>query len=138
MRPSCSSSEHEFGSLFDVRDLDLDVWNDIDGLEVRPILSPHPVETTILYFRALWEGGYRVYGHLADIASAKVMDELLAPAEAPYGLSAELRDQALAAYGMRADVKKIDIGGGLIHGAGAGFRGRSLRTSSSSRTPRAA
>jgi hemerythrin len=114
-------TEDEFGSLFDVRDLELDTWNDIAGLEVRPILSPHPVDTTILYFRALWEGGYRVYGHLADIASVKVMDELLAPAEAPYGLSAALRDQALAAYRMRADVKKIDIGGGLIHGAAKDF-----------------
>ncbi len=115
-------AEHEFSRLFDVRDLELDAWNDIEGLEVKPILSPHPVETTILYFRALWEGGYRVYGHLADIASAKVMDELLAPADAPYGLSAELRDQALAAYRMRADVKKIDIGGGLIHGAARDFK----------------
>lgn len=115
-------AEHEFSRLFDVRDLELDAWNDIEGLEVKPILSPHPVETTILYFRAMWEGGYRVYGHLADIASAKVMDELLAPADAPYGLSAELRDQALAAYRMRADVKKIDIGGGLIHGAARDFK----------------
>ena len=55
--------EREFGRLFDVRDLMLDAWNDIAGLEVKPILSPHPVETTILYFRALWEGGFRVYGH---------------------------------------------------------------------------
>jgi hemerythrin len=114
-------TEAEFGSLFDVRDLKLDAWNDVAGLEVRPILSPHPVETTILYFRALWEGGYRVYGHLADIASVKVMDELLAPAEAPYGLSAKLRDRTLAAYRMRADVKKIDIGGGLIHGEAQDF-----------------
>jgi len=114
--------EPEFRRLFDVRDLELDRWNDIAGLEVRPILSPHPVETTILYFRALWEGGYRVYGHLADIASERVMNELVAPPEAPYGLSAELRDQAVAAYRMRADVKKIDIGGGLIHGEAKDFR----------------
>jgi len=115
-------AEHEFSRLFDVRDLELDAWNDIEGLEVKPILSPHPVETTILYFRAMWEGGYRIYGHLADIASVKVMDELLAPSDAPYGLSAELRDQALAAYGLRADVKKIDIGGGLIHGEARDFK----------------
>jgi hemerythrin len=115
-------SEHEFGRLFDVHDLQLDAWNDIAGLEVRPTLSPHPVETTVLYFRALWEGGYRVYGHLADIASERVMNELAAPDDAPYGLSADLRAQALAAYRMRADVKKIDIGGGLIHGEAQDFR----------------
>jgi len=115
-------SEREFDRLFDVRDLQLDAWNDVAGLEVRPTLSPHPVETTVLYFRALWEGGYRVYGHLADIASERVMNELAAPEDAPYGLSSELRAQALAAYRMRADVKKIDIGGGLIHGEAQDFR----------------
>ncbi|MCG6953424.1 MAG: cyclic nucleotide-binding domain-containing protein [Betaproteobacteria bacterium] len=117
--------EREFGRLFDVRDLMPDSWNDIAGLEVKPILSPHPVETTILYFRALWEGGYRVYGHLADIASERVMNELLAPDDAPYGISAALREHSLAAYRMRADVKKIDIGGGLIHGDAQDFRGDS-------------
>jgi len=115
-------SEREFGRLFDVHDLQLDSWNDVAGLEVRPTLSPHPVETTVLYFRALWEGGYRVYGHLADIASERVMNELAAPDDAPYGLSAALRAQALDAYRMRADVKKIDIGGGLIHGEARDFR----------------
>jgi hemerythrin len=115
-------SEREFERLFDVHDLQLDTWNEIAGLEVKPILSPHPVETTILYFRALWEGGYQVYGHLADIASERVMNELLAPDDAPYGLSAELRSRTLAAYRMRADVKKIDIGGGLIHGDARDFR----------------
>jgi len=114
--------EREFARLFDVHDLELDRWNDVAGLEVKPILSPHPVETTILYFRALWEGGYRVYGHLADIASERVMNELVAPDDAPYGLSAAQRTQALAAYRMRADVKKIDIGGGLIHGEARDFR----------------
>jgi len=115
-------SEHEFGRLFDVHDLEIDRWNDIAGLEVRPILSPHPVETTILYFRALWEGGYRVYGHLADIASDRVMNALVAADDAPYGLSADLLERTRAAYRMRADVKKIDIGGGLIHGEAQDFR----------------
>jgi hemerythrin len=34
-----------------------------------PRVSPHPVETTVFNFRVLWEGGYRTYTHLADIAS---------------------------------------------------------------------
>ena len=50
--------ESEFARLFDVRDLVIDEWNDIEGLEVKPILSPHPVETTIMYFKVMWEGGY--------------------------------------------------------------------------------
>jgi hemerythrin len=115
-------SEKDFRQLFDVRDLTLGEWNDIEGLEVRPILSPHPVETTIFYFRVMWEGGYRVYGHLADIASLDVMRRMIAPDDAPAGISQSLFDRTVEAYLQKADVKKIDIGGGLIHGAAVDFR----------------
>lgn len=114
--------EGEFERLFDGRDLHLDEWNDIEGLEVRPILSPHPVETTIFYFRVLWEGGYRVYGHLADIASSEVLSKMISPQDAPHGISKARYDATMSAYLEKADVKKIDIGGGLIHGAAADFR----------------
>jgi hemerythrin len=115
--------ESEFGQLFDVRDLALDEWNDIEGLEVRPVLSPHPVETTIFHFRVLWEGGYRSYAHLADIASSDVLQKMVAPAHAPTGISREFFERTALAYAQPADVKKIDIGGGLIHGAAQDFRG---------------
>ena len=114
-------SEEEFGALFDVRDLYLDTWNDIEGLEVKPILSPHPVETTIFYFRVLWEGGYRSYAHLGDIASVEVMRKMIAPDAAPAGISQARFDKTVRDYTQKADVKKIDIGGGLIHGAAADF-----------------
>ena len=114
--------ESEFARLFDVRDLVLDEWNDIEGLEVKPVLSPHPVETTIMYFRVMWEGGYRSYAHLADIASAEVMRNMIAPDDATAGISAALFDRTVSAYAEKADVKKIDIGGGLIHGDAQDFR----------------
>jgi len=116
-------SEAEFDALFEVHDLHLDTWNDIEGLEVRPVLSPHPVETTIFYFRVLWEGGYRTYAHLADIASVEVMRRLVAPEDAPAGISQALFERTVREYRQKADVKKIDIGGGLIHGAAADFAG---------------
>jgi hemerythrin len=114
-------SEAEFGAMFDVHDLDLDVWNDIEGLEVRPVLSPHPVETTVFYFRVMWEGGYRSYAHLGDIASVEVMRKMIAPDDAPAGISQARFDRTVRDYTLKADVKKIDIGGGLIHGAAADF-----------------
>ena len=116
-------SEQEFGALFDVHDLQLDAWNDIEGLEVKPVLSPHPVETTIFYFRVLWEGGYRSYAHLGDIASVDVMRKMIAPDAAPAGISQARFDRTVRDYTQKADVKKIDIGGGLIHGAAADFAG---------------
>jgi hemerythrin len=113
--------ESEFGQLFDVRDLNLDEWNDIEGLEVKPILSPHPVETTIFYFRVLWEGGYRSYAHLADIVSFDVLKNMIAPDDAPAGVSKALYEKTANAYAIKADVKKIDIGGGMIHGVALDF-----------------
>jgi hemerythrin len=114
--------ESEFEQLFDVRDLKLDEWNDIEGLEVRPILSPHPVETTVLYFQVLWEGGYRNYAHLADIVSLEVLRKMIAPESAAAGVSEALFDKTASAYALKADVKKIDIGGGMIHGVAKDFR----------------
>jgi hemerythrin len=114
--------ESEFGQLFDVRDLALDEWNNVEGLEVRPILSPHPVETTIFYFRVLWEGGYRSYAHLADIASYGVLQKMIAPDNAPAGISKAFFERTVSAYAQQADIKKIDIGGGMIHGAAQDFR----------------
>ncbi len=113
--------ESEFSHLFNVHDLVLDEWNDFEGLEVRPIMSPHPVETTIFNFRVLWEGGYRSYAHLADIASDDVLKKMIAPDNSPVGISQALYERTRAAYAEPADVKKIDIGGGMIHGEARDF-----------------
>ncbi|MFA7430853.1 MAG: MBL fold metallo-hydrolase, partial [Rhodospirillaceae bacterium] len=72
-----SIAETEFGDFFDVRDLDWDVWNDIDGLEVLPLFSPHPVETSVFQFRTLWEAGTVTYAHYADIVSLRVLIQMV-------------------------------------------------------------
>lgn len=118
-----SISESEFANYFDIQDLVPDEWNDIMGLEVMPVNSPHPVETTNFRFRVLWEGGYRTYAHLADIASFSVIDSMTtADATAP-GMSLERAAKVKADYLRVADVKKVDIGGGMIHGNAADFDG---------------
>ena len=103
--------------LVDIHYLDEDTWNDIDGLEVRPTMSPHPLETTIMFFRALWEGGYKSYAHLADIISRKVLEDFISPD----GISKEFKDRVFAEYSRQADIKKIDAGRGLIHGFAEDF-----------------
>ncbi len=65
--------EDNFAECFDVCDLFYDRWNDVNGLEVKPLLSPHPVETSLFLFRSLWETGYRSYAHFADIVSLDVL-----------------------------------------------------------------
>ncbi len=124
MRKFCallSISESEFANYFDICDLKEGEWNDIMGLEVKPTMSPHPVETTVFNFRVLWEGGYRTYAHLADVASFKVLESMVtADASAP-GLTAARLKATKKAYLEPTDLKKIDIGGGMIHGCANDF-----------------
>jgi hemerythrin len=118
-----SLPERSFANTFEFRDLRFNTWNNIDGLEVMPVLSLHPVETSVLLFRALWQGGYKTYTHLADIPSLKVMDDFLLKAPGASGLAARIRDDLSDAMFAPADLKKVDIGGGLIHGEAADFKG---------------
>ncbi len=116
-----SIPECEFSKYFDIHDLEEGQWNDIMGLEVRPVMSPHPVETTVFNFRVLWEGGYRTYTHLADIASFAVLDAMTHADDRALGLSPERAKEVKAEYLKPADLKKIDIGGGMIHGNAEDF-----------------
>lgn len=111
--------ESRFKDVFEPVDLVYGEWNSADGLEVLPLFSPHPVETTIMFFRALSPDGYRSYAHLADIISFENLDKLV-NAKTP-GLSRTLRDEVRRDYLKPADIKKIDIDGGLIHGAAVDF-----------------
>lgn len=115
------TSEAEFEHYFQFHDLELGVWNDIDTLEVKPVFSPHPVETTVMFFRTLDRKGYRTYAHFADIASLKLLKTMItADPEAP-GLSQGLFDEVSASYLEPVDLKKLDIGGGMIHGDAEDF-----------------
>ena len=111
-----SIPESEFARYFDICDLEEGKWNDVMGLEVRPTVSPHPVETTIFTFRVLWEGGYRTYSHLADIVSFGVLDAMVNSDSTAPGLSPERAKDIKQLYLEAVDLKKIDIGGGMIHG----------------------
>jgi hemerythrin len=113
-----SMDEALFAEFFDVRDLKLDEWNDCDGMEVMPIFSPHPVENTVFVFRVSHDNGDRTYAHLADIVSSSVLTRMLD--EMPEAERALLPDGYIesvqARYLTPATLKKIDAGGGLIHG----------------------
>jgi hemerythrin len=117
-----AEEDHILHDYFKVHDLVFDQWNDVDGLEVKPIFSPHPVETNIFVFRALWGDGYRSYAHFADIVALDVLKGMVTEDKEAPGLSLENYEAVVQAYMTPADVKKIDIGGGLIHGAAKDFK----------------
>jgi len=108
--------------FFEVHNLEHDVWNNIEGLEVKPTISPHPVETDIFTFRTLWKGGYRTYAHFGDIASFKILQEMLTEDTTKPGISREFYNQVQSAYLHPVNLKKIDIGGELIHGSVEDFK----------------
>ena len=113
--------ESEFYNLVETHELELDQWNDIDGLEVAPYISPHPVETTIFVFRTLYGSGYKTYGHFADIIDIELLRNMIVKNENEIGISQEFFDEVLGHYTQPLDLKKIDIGGGMIHGNAKDF-----------------
>ena len=117
-----SIDEGDFEHYFEICDLHLDCWNDIEGLQVRPAFSPHPVETTIFTFRAQSESGERTYAHYADIVSFNVLKQMINTDPAVPGVLPETAESVRRDYLEPADLKKIDVGGGLIHGSAEDFR----------------
>ncbi|MGK5092935.1 cyclic nucleotide-binding domain-containing protein [Deltaproteobacteria bacterium TL4] len=116
-----SMEESKFEDYFEVHDLIFDEWNDVNGLEVKPMLSPHPVETNIFQFRAYWEDGYRTYAHYADIASLQNIQGWITENEAQIGITPQMYENVKNNYLAPVDIKKIDIGGEMIHGNAEDF-----------------
>ena len=114
--------EEELANFFDVRDLVQDQWNEVDGMQVKPLFSPHPVETTPFVFRAACEGGYRQYAHFADLIGLELLQEWIEDDPSLPGVSRELFERVRRDYLTPVDLKKIDAGGGLIHGNAQDFR----------------
>ncbi|MBF0589316.1 MAG: response regulator [Magnetococcales bacterium] len=109
-----------FERFFDTVDLAFDKWNNYQGLEVMPLFSPHPVETNLYMFRAMDGGGYRTYAHWADLSSFKVLDAMTG--DGPDEVPEKFMEKVKRDYLRLADVKKLDIGGGMIHGVADDFR----------------
>ncbi|MCG8636056.1 MAG: MBL fold metallo-hydrolase, partial [Desulfobacterales bacterium] len=116
-----SLKEEMFANYFDIRDLEFDQWNDINGLEVKPVFSPHPVETSILFFRTLWGNGYKTYAHLADIIGFDLLKDMITEKPSGPGITRRFYEKTLENYLTPVDIKKIDNGGGLIHGRADDF-----------------
>jgi hemerythrin len=113
-----SMDEDDFHHYFDAVDLISGEWNNIEGLDVCPIFSPHPVETTIFEFRALWKNGYLTFSHLADITSRKVLEGMIDGKL----ITKDWVDLIYSSYLHPTDLKKLDIGGGMIHGVASDFK----------------
>jgi hemerythrin len=76
----------------------------------------------VFQFRALWDGGYRTYAHLADVTTLEMLHKMAAAAPGDPGVSPAFAERLERALLAPADLKKIDAGGAPIHGAASDFR----------------
>jgi hemerythrin len=117
-----SVEEDRFEDFFDIQDLPAEVWSNVEGLEVKPIFSPHPLETTIFMFRTPWGDGYKSYAHFADIIAFDVLEGMIEEDSAKPGITRDYFDRIKSQYLLPANLKKLDIGGGMIHGEAKDFK----------------
>ena len=109
-----SIDEEKFSDFFEVINLAPGEWNEHDELEIFPFFSPHPVETNAFWFKKKTSSGFSTYSHLADTISFENLEKLGKHGRGVY----DERQLAVLkeTYTRYADVKKVDVGGGLIHG----------------------
>lgn len=116
-----SGTDNEIAQKFNYQNLNKDQWNNYDGLEVKPILSPHPVDTTIFIFRVKKGNSYKTYGHFSDITAINWLEKMIIQNDGDHGISQKRFDSIVETYGIKLDVKKVDIGGLPIHGDAEDF-----------------
>jgi len=113
--------EEDFIPYFDYQPLQVGSWNSHVGMEILPILSPHPVDTTIFIFRVKEGEEYRTYGHFSDITALTLLKKMVTPDPRAPGISEETYQELVRVYGMKLTLKKVDVGGPTIHGDAEDF-----------------
>ena len=99
---------------FNCIDLEFNKWNEIKGLQVQPIYSPHTVETNIFNFRVFDGKEYRTYAHLSDTINFNEYKDIID--KSPDIFTRKDITYLEHSYLTKVDLKKIDVGGGPIHG----------------------
>ena len=99
------------------------------------MFSPHPVETNVFFFRAPGKRDPAPTRTWRDISSFEVLKKMVTADASKNGISAAFYDTCTRKLLQPADIKKIDIGGGLIHGQARRTSAAMARASGSSATP---
>lgn len=108
--------QSEVKSLFQYHELKLDEWNDYQAMLIKPLLSPHAIDTTIYVFKVRGNDRDYTYGHFSDIAAISWLENMLINQPDEDGISEEYFNYVKSCFAMKLDVKKVDVGGPAIHG----------------------
>lgn len=111
-----SCSELEVEKYLDFHELKKDIWNNYMGLEIKPFVSPHPVDTNIYIFRDKEVKNSKTYGHYSDIPSIGWLEKMSQRDKNGHGISQAFFSYVLDFFNIPLTVKKVDIGGPVIHG----------------------
>jgi hemerythrin len=108
--------QSEVKSLFQYHELKLDQWNDYQNMLIKPLLSPHAIDTTIFVFKVRGNDRDYTYGHFSDIAAISWLENMLVKQSGDNGISIEYLNYVKECFALKLDVKKVDVGGPAIHG----------------------
>ena len=112
--------DSSYGERIEFHELVRDSWNDYHGLEVKPIPSAHPIDTTIFIFRVKDSKGYKSYGHYSDIVALSWLKKMIATEEKA-GVTEDYYEKIRRSFHIPVNVKKIDVGGPVVHGDAEDF-----------------
>lgn len=102
--------------FIDFIELKEDRWIDIGEMEVKANYSFHTVETNIFYFRVNNSNiNYKTYGHITDILSKRDLD-LMIKKDTTGIIKKDWAYKWFDKYFEKCDLKRIDAGGGPVHG----------------------
>lgn len=115
-------SVEEAQTHFEYHCLPEEQWTRIDGMEIYPFPSPHPIDTTIFVIRKEGPDGMKTYGHFADITALAWLEKMIVSrGNEGEGISKTFFDQIKKFYAQKLDLKKVDVGGVPIHGSEKDF-----------------
>lgn len=112
--------DSEYDKYIEFHELTRDSWNQYKGLEIKPIPSAHPIDTTIFILRAKDKNGYKSYGHFSDIVALNWLQKMKATEDKP-GVTEAYYEKIKASFEIKVNVKKIDVGGPVVHGDAEDF-----------------
>ncbi len=106
----------ELKKYIDFIELKEGIWTNIGEMEVKPKYSFHTIETNVFYFRVKnLEGQWKSYGHITDIISKKDLNFMLDHDQSG-NINHSWTDDWFNNYLEECDLKRIDAGGGVVHG----------------------
>ncbi|MBN2618162.1 MAG: MBL fold metallo-hydrolase [Spirochaetales bacterium] len=109
-------TKDELKKFIDFIPLNIDKWNDIGDMEVKPYYSFHTIETNTFYFRRKNANNeYKTYGHITDIISRKDLNYMLDTDKSGL-ITKDWADTWFNNYFEYSNLKRIDSGGGVVHG----------------------